>query len=120
MVFRTDGTFIGRGRDADGLFVVQFGRYDLETRRMAWLETGDVTTVVSGEFTLEPVNLRHGLSRLKFCGRYDCKSTGVSDTFTMQSSVLSDDASAPEADDGGVPPPPLLHSVECESAEVGS
>ena len=84
------------------------------------LETGDVTTVVSGEFTLEPVNLQPGLSRLKFCGRYDCKSTGVSDTFTMQSSILSDEASALEADDGGVPPPPLVHSVECESAEVGA
>lgn len=120
MVFRADGTFVGRGRDADGLFVVPFGRYDLGTRRMAWLETGNVTTVVSGEFALEPVNQQPGLSRLKFCGRYDCKSTGVSDTFTMQSSVLSDEASAPEADDGGVPPPPLLYSAECESAQVGA
>ena len=54
LVFQQDGTFEGRGSDADGSFEVKFGRLNPTNGRMGWYEAGSVHTVVTGTYELSP------------------------------------------------------------------
>ena len=54
LAFQQDGTFEGRGSDADGSFKVKFGRLNPTNGRMGWYEAGSVHTVVTGTYELSP------------------------------------------------------------------
>ena len=98
LVFQHDGTFEGRGSDADGRFEVKFGRLNPTNGRMGWYEDGSVDTVVTGTYELSPsgnvnfVRLSPPALVLEpspdslLCwqsGKYDCKSTGVRDSLSL-------------------------------------